>query len=493
MEDLVAAAAEAMNIPPEMVERSAQARAEADGVSVEDVLTAWAGGEPVPAETAPEPEAVEEATESTEEPQADTATPAETAAPAEDAEPAAIDPTDQAALIRAAAAKMDMPESMIERSAAARARAAGRDPHSVLLDWAGVDSDTIPPPTVAAQVPDQPVVAEPGPSQTAEEAAAEEPAAAEPSPSQTAGEAAAEEPAASLPAMDEGALLAAAAEQMGMPESMVQRSASARSKAEGIEVAAVLAEWAGVEAPVAAPAGEAPEPAAAAPAQETSEPAAAVPVEPDQAGPSADTPADEPEPEPESEFEPEEVAVAAGALPRWLAALFVVVPAFALGYALFLPNGPNCGDAGSLAIDPVTGLAVNCDGSEYGSTEVDLFGLGQTVYDSAGCTACHGPDGAGVGNFPAFTGGELLATFPDGSCSAQVEWIALGTTGWPDPTYGTTEKPVGGSGAVMPGFESTLTPEELAAVSLYERVEFAGQDIEAATNDCAPGEDAAAE
>ena len=56
--------------------------------------------------------------------------------------------------------------------------------------------------------------------------------------------------------------------------------------------------------------------------------------------------------------------MAGGALPRWLAALFVLIPAFAIGYALFLPNGPNCGDAGSLAIDPVTGLAVNCDGSE---------------------------------------------------------------------------------------------------------------------------------
>ena len=168
-------------------------------------------------------------------------------------------------------------------------------------------------------------------------------------------------------------------------------------------------------------------------------------------------------------------------------ALFVLVPVFAIGYALFLPNGPNCGDAGSLAIDPVIGLAVNCDGSEFGSELLDLFALGAEIYNGAGCTACHGPNGGGNAPFPAFIGGALLATFPQDSCSAQVEWIGLGTTGWPESTYGANEKPVGGSGAVVPGCDSSLSAQEIAAVALYERVAFGGQELEDALSDCGGG------
>lgn len=57
----VSAAAAAMGIPEELVERSVEARAEASGTSVDDLLAAWAGGEaapaPAPAEDVPdEPE-----------------------------------------------------------------------------------------------------------------------------------------------------------------------------------------------------------------------------------------------------------------------------------------------------------------------------------------------------------------------------------------------------------------------------------------------------
>lgn len=62
-----------MGIPPELVERSAAARAEADGASMDDVLAAWAGDAPPP-----EPSA-------TEEPAADTTEP-EPEQPAEEAE-----------------------------------------------------------------------------------------------------------------------------------------------------------------------------------------------------------------------------------------------------------------------------------------------------------------------------------------------------------------------------------------------------------------------
>ena len=447
MEELLAAIAQATNVPAEMVERSAEARAKADGVAIEDVLRSWSGGGEItaaaPVAASPDP-------------------PAETPAAVE-AAPAPVTPVamDEASIVAAAAEKMGMPESMVRRSAAARAKAQGVEADAVLVEWAGVDTSMAVPAATSAPMP-----------------AAPEPAPASPGA-----------------AVDDAAIIAAAAEKMGIPESMVRRSAAARAKAQGVEADAVLMEWAGVDVAPAAPASAAtstpastsapastavePTPAAAAPAE--SAPVAV--VEPEVLG-SSDEVASPSTSEPSDPFESKQEATAGGALPRWLAALFVLVPAFAIGYALFLPNGPNCGDAGSLAIDPVTGLAVNCDGSEFGAEFVDLFSLGSEIYDGAGCAACHGPNGGGIATFPAFTGGALLATFPQDSCSTQVEWIALGTTGWPESTYGANEKPVGGSGAVMPGFDSSLSSEEMAAVAIYERVAFGGQELEDALLDC---------
>lgn len=58
MSDLLAAAVTALGAPEHLVERSAQARAEADGTSYEAVLAAWGGGAPLPAQSAtPEPQA----------------------------------------------------------------------------------------------------------------------------------------------------------------------------------------------------------------------------------------------------------------------------------------------------------------------------------------------------------------------------------------------------------------------------------------------------
>ena len=66
MSDLLTAAAAALDTPEILVERSAAARAEANGTSVDDVLAAWAGGAPVTAAApaaAPEPVAAEETTQ----------------------------------------------------------------------------------------------------------------------------------------------------------------------------------------------------------------------------------------------------------------------------------------------------------------------------------------------------------------------------------------------------------------------------------------------
>ena len=53
MSDLVNKVAELLNAPIDLVQRSAEARAQASGISVEDVLNSWAGGESVAASAAP--------------------------------------------------------------------------------------------------------------------------------------------------------------------------------------------------------------------------------------------------------------------------------------------------------------------------------------------------------------------------------------------------------------------------------------------------------
>ena len=55
MSDLVNKVAEILNAPVDLVQRSAEARAAASGVSVDDVLSSWAGGESVAASAAPAP------------------------------------------------------------------------------------------------------------------------------------------------------------------------------------------------------------------------------------------------------------------------------------------------------------------------------------------------------------------------------------------------------------------------------------------------------
>lgn len=99
-------------------------------------------------------------------------------------------------------------------------------------------------------------------------------------------------------------LLEAAAETLGTPAALVQRSAAARAAAEGTDVDAILAAWAGGEAPTAAPETEEPEEIeeAAEPAEtEAPEPeevpAAEQPVA-DEAPPAAEAPSPGPIPKP---------------------------------------------------------------------------------------------------------------------------------------------------------------------------------------------------
>jgi mono/diheme cytochrome c family protein len=53
----------------------------------------------------------------------------------------------------------------------------------------------------------------------------------------------------------------------------------------------------------------------------------------------------------------------------------------------------------------------------------------------------------------------------------QMKWVALGSAGWPDATYGANAKPKKGG---MPGWSSQLTPLEIALVVRYEREVLSG-------------------
>lgn len=297
--------------------------------------------------------------------------------------------------------------------------------------------------------------------------------------------------------MDE--LIAQIAAEQGFPADMVRRSAAARAQAAGVSVEDILRQWAGGEA-ATAPSAEAPAATAesAAPAAPTPVAAAAAQPAEEAGGPDVEVlPAEAPaEPVVEDADEESEVTAPSGGsilagFPRWLAAAFIVIPAIAMLYALLAPDGPDCGVSGQLALDPVSGEAENCDGTAYGVDVVNFFTMGEEIYTSR-CAACHGANGGG-GAGQILAGGAVLASFPAGQCASHVEWVALGTSNWPDPTYGALSKPVGGFGQ-MPGFEGTLDEEELAAVVLYERVAFGGEALPEAESDCglAGGEVAAA-
>ena len=270
-----------------------------------------------------------------------------------------------------------------------------------------------------------------------------------------------------------------------MPASLVERSAGARAKKTGGSTDDVLREWAveaGIEvgaapAPADAPAAASPAPAVVASIDEhADEPVDAVTVEVFE--PTAEVPA----------AEGAEAADETGSQRRYpvlLAAAMVLIPLMAVLYLVVVPNGPSCGSSGQLAVDPVSGEAVGCDGAEYGGGEVNSFAAGEEIYQ-ANCAVCHAADGTG-GAGPAMSGGAVLATFPEDACVTQIEWVALGSSGWPDATYGADAKPVVGG---MPGFEGSFTPEELAQVSLYERVAFGGEELATAEAGCGLSGDA---
>ncbi len=386
-----------------------------------------------------------------------------------------------AALLAAVAEARGMPESLIERSASARAKAAGVSAEEVLHEWAEEEGLEVASPEEAPSY--QPPATSPEEGDRPQ-ATADSPKAEASSSSPSGGGVAAG--GGGGQALEGAALLSAVAEARGMPESLIERSAKARAKKEDSTVEAVLQEWAadaGLSAVSSQPPAASPkaEPPIAEPSSSSSPSGGGVAAgdEGGQAEKISDDPADPvpvdatgepdpgPEPSPRSRY------------PAWLAAAILVIPLLAVLYLVVVPNQPSCGSAGQLAIDPASGTAVGCDGSAYGANEVSNFAVGGEIY-AASCAVCHGTDGGG-GAGPAMAGGVILETFPEGSCASHIEWIALGSTGWPDSTYGENGTPVAGG---MPGFGGQLTDLEVTQVSLYERVEFGGLDLAAAEAEC---------
>lgn len=478
MDELLQQVSELRGMPASLVERSAQARADKTGATLEEVLQEWAGegGEADEAQTADaatEAAATDAGIGTVAETESTGPSPAEEASPVADAEKPQAVTTDY--LVQLAAEAKRMPPRLILSSATARADHSDSTLEEVLADWAGVDLSVLEQQAAAGPAVETPPTTPDEAPDTAPEA--QEAPAAKPAVAAGAG--------AVAGAMTMDQLLDKVAEVKGMPASLAKRSAEARSKKTGEPVEAVLAEWAGVDAAdvTAEPADDAaPTVDDAAPIEDASD---KDPEEDIDAGDGIEIIEASADQTTEADGGDESVLGGRGRYPKWLAAAFVLIPLLAIAYILVAPNGPECGTAGQLLVDPVTGETVNCDGSEYGINTVDYFAQGAGLYSQ--CVACHSADGSG-GAGPAFQGGAVLATFPAGSCDTHIEWVRVGTAGWPEPTYGATDKPVGGFG-LMPAF-SSMTDEQLASVSLYERVAFGGQSLEEAEVDCGLADEA---
>lgn len=178
--------------------------------------------------------------------------------------------------------------------------------------------------------------------------------------------------------------LSAAAAALGLPETLVERSAEARAAETGASVDDILAQWAGGEpAPAAAPAEEAAEEAAPAdtPAEEaapTEEPAEeAAPTEEEPAAPEVvietpDEPAEAPAPAPSGPYKP---PVLVGTRDNPMTVLAGVIGLFVIVVMVGLV-GPSIPTALPGARTSATGFS-----------EAAL--RGRDVYAQAGCAACH--------------------------------------------------------------------------------------------------------
>ena len=333
--------------------------------------------------------------------------------------------------------------------------------------------------------------------------------------------------------------LAAAAAALNAPEAIVRRSAEARAKADGIPVEQVLAAWAGGESTPKTDDGsrttedeEAPPPAAEETAdggrqtaateatadggrQTAAEPGAeapgAVPAVPAVAAAAvADIPDLPPAPEtvsPAAAMDyPEVISVptagikerTGGGVPGWLTSVFVAVPLFALFYLISNAGGVECGEGGALAVSPISGELVNCDGTPYegsgagGGTGGDFLAVGEQVYaEVAACQGCHGDQGQGGVGPPLSPGGGAhhLRQLRGPRQLGAARNPGLGSRGRGNLRG---QRQAGGWGRDNARVLHSRD-EQLRAVVYFERVRFGGANPEEALADCGLGEPAGGE
>lgn len=194
------------------------------------------------------------------------------------------------------------------------------------------------------------------------------------------------------------------------------------------------------EAPADAPSGDSP--AAAAPSGEAK---AAAPAPAKKAPAPLPTLDDQP-----AKATPDIPVVAAAKArkraPYWATALLASLPLWAFLYVFSIDQPP----AG--AHDPIA--------------------IGHEVFTP--CAGCHGASGAGTATGQQLSDGHVIETFADPL--DMVHWIGYGTAEGthPDGTYGDVNRqPLTGG---MAGWRDRLTPEEIAAVTIYIRQELSGGD-----------------
>jgi hypothetical protein len=211
-----------------------------------------------------------------------------------------------------------------------------------------------------------------------------------------------------------------------IPEHLLRRSKAAKG-AKG-----------GEAAPADSGAGEGASSTPAAPAAATPAPAAApVPAEP--------------APEPPKPLPPYIAAHRKRRrIPVWALPVVVFLPVWALGFA------------GTMQ-EPVV--------------EDMLFEDAAALYTSQGCAGCHGAGGGGGVGY-AFSGGEIVATFPEPI--DHLLFIVRGTAGTgAGEQYGDPDRPGGahiaGNLGIMPAFPN-LSVEELELLVLHERAVLGGED-----------------
>lgn len=105
-----------------------------------------------------------------------------------------------------------------------------------------------------------------------------------------------------------------------------------------------------------------------------------------------------------------------------------------------------------------------------GAVTSESLRVGRGVYGDR-CSSCHGTRGQG-GVGPSLS--DVRDTWP--SCDDHQEWISLGSEGWKlehGPVYGADDSRIT---RVMPGQADELTPDEIAAVAAFERVEYGKGD-----------------